>query len=268
MDDLSVKFLKGLAAFGVATGLAACEPQPGDAPAASTTPAAATQPQGATASANSENRINLAECSSPSEGRIHFKIGESLFQVPANIIGDVIPSSMKPPFKREAVKAELQAQAAGGAGCPEKPIDATLLLMKDDLGHPLLEGTVGLVRTPPPQAAQRFAQLTAQLQAKPNRNCKPIGGELLACVGTETRGQRETPVMYVISTDTTQRLNSGGPLAVRCTLDGQKIAGCNIVDQLAGGATFDATLNAGDYSTAGLRSARDAAARKVEALRR
>ena len=268
MNDLGVKFLKGLATCGVVVGLAACEPQPADAPSAGTTPAANPPQQGASASPNAENRINLAECSTPSEGKIFFKVGQSVFQVPANTIGDVIPASMKPPFQREAVKAELQSQASAGGGCPEKPIDTTLLLMKDDLGHPLLEGTIGLVRTPPPQAAQRFAQLTAQLQAKPNRNCKPIGGELLACVGTETRGERETPVMYVISTDTTQKLNSGGPLAVRCTLDGQKIAGCNIVDQMAGGATFDATLNAGDYSTAGLRSARDAAARKVEALRR
>ncbi len=65
----------------------------------------------------------------------------------------------------------------------------------------------------------------------------------LTCVGTETVGQRETPVMYVITTDTSRNLNTGGPLAARCVLqgaqqpaDGQAPAGirsCNIVDEAA-----------------------------------
>ena len=252
-------------ATAMLAGLAACQTNTGDAPTAASTPSATAQ--GSAPAQSGENRVNLAQCSTPSDGNVFFKVGQAVVSVPANIVGDVIPSTMKPPLQREVVKAELQKQAAAGGGCPGKPIDASLLLMRDNLGHPLLEGTIGLVRTPPKAAAQRFAQLTAQLQAKPNRNCKTIGGELLACVGTETRGQQETPVMYVITTDKRHKMQSGGPLAVRCRLDGQKIAGCNIVDHLAGGVTFDATLNAGDYSTAGLLGARDAAARRVEQLR-
>lgn len=244
--------------------LAACAPEPSE-PQQSPAPSTA-QPQ-ATAAAK-ENRVNLAQCQSAALGNVHFEVGGSVLAVPAGAVNDVIPSNMKPPFQKEAVRAELQNQASQGAGCPERPLGATLLLVKDDLGHPLLEGTMGLVRTPPKETAERFAKLTAQLQAKPNRNCKTLAGELLACVGTETRGERDTPVMYVISTDTTQKMNTGGPLAVRCLLGEKKIQGCNIVDQVPGGVTFDATLKAGDYSTALLRGARDAAARKVQDMKR
>lgn len=242
--------------------LGACAPEPGsEQPQAAAT--GTTQP--ATPSAN---RVNLAQCSTPSNGAVHFTVGEARLALPANVVGDVIPANMKPPFNKEEVQKELQAQAAAGAGCPEKPINASLLLMQADFGNTLLQGTVGLVNTPSPQAVQRFAKLTADLQAKPNRNCKTLTGELLACVGTETRGGKETPVMYVITTDTTKRMNTGGPLAVRCVLGEKKIEGCNLVDQLVGGATFDATLNAGDYSTALLSSARQAVLGKLETWRR
>lgn len=244
--------------------LAACAPEPegnqAQAPAQPTSPSASP--------AATDNRINLSQCSSPSNGAVHFRIGQSNLAVPAAIVGDVIPANMRPPFQKEAVQAELQTQANAGAGCPEKPLDAALLLTKSDLGHPLLEGTMGLIRTPSPEAARRFAQLTSQLQAKPNRNCKPLSGELLACVGTETRGGKDTPVMYVITTDTSLKMNTGGPLAVRCLLGENKIQGCRMVDQLANGITFDATLNPGDYSTALLSGARSAAVQRVEALRR
>lgn len=245
-------------------GLAACAPEPGESPQSETPAASVTQ----SAAGATENRVNLAQCQSGSDGKVHFKVGDSVLAVPAKAVGDVIPTNMKPPFKKEQVRAEIQNQASQGAGCPERPLEATLLVVKDDFGHPLLEGTMGLVRTPPKQAAQRFANLTAQLQAKPNRNCKTLAGELLACVGTETRGERDTPVMYVISTDTTQKMNTGGPLAVRCLLGDKKIQGCNIVDQMPGGLTFDASLNAGDYSTALLRGARDAVVRKVRDMQR
>ena len=266
MTDIRVPFRSLTTAAAILFALAACEPQSGGTPTASSKSNTGSQPASSSTDLGN-SQVKLAQCQTPSNGQVYFQFGQSTMQVPAGMIGDVIPSNMRPPFKREEVQAELQKQAAGGAGCPEKPISASLLLMKGNLGHPLLEGTVGVVNTPPKAAAQRFAQLTAQLQAKPNRNCKTIGGELLACVGTETRGEVDTPVMYVITTDTSQKMQSGGPLAVRCLLEGQKIAGCNIVDHLPGGITFDATLNAGDYSTEGLRGARDAVASRLQAMR-
>lgn len=251
------------AVLAATIALSACEMDGETAPAAKTA-----TPEAAAAGDVQNARINLGECSGPRDGNVYFKVGERALAVPGSAVGDVIPTSLTPPYQKEQVKTELQEQARQGGGCPEKPIDAALLLINGDLQHPLLQGTVALVRTPKGDGAKRYAQLTSQLQANPNENCQTIGGDLMACVGTERRGDRQTPVMYVITTDTTKTMNTGGPLAARCVLAGEKIQGCNIVDQLDGGLTYDATLNAGDYSTAGLASARQAANQQITSLLR
>ncbi len=224
-----------------------------------------TAPQSSTGTASSGTGatiINITKCSQPIGNKIFFKVGAAQLGIPSSVIVEAIPSSLRPPIKKEDATRELERQAAAGAGCPDRPLEAVLLVVNERFGHPLLEGTAGLVRAAPGATAQ-FAQLTQQLQQKPTQNCKPLSGELLACVGTETRGSRETPVMYVITTNASEKLNTGGPLAARCTLQETKIQGCNLIDTLPGGLTVDVTLNAGTYTTADLAGARAAALRQI-----
>jgi hypothetical protein len=228
-----------------------------DQTAAAAAPSTAGAPQG-------ENQIRIAKCAEPIGNEVYFRVAESRLKVPGNVVVDAIPANMKPPLKQETVAAELQRQAAQGSGCPEKPLETMLLVVKDELEHPLLEGTIGLIR-PSNDVNQQFARLTRQLQASPTENCRELNGELLQCVGTETRGATETTVMYVITTDRTQNLSTGGPLAIRCVLQEKQIRGCNLIDEIAGNLVIDVTLNAGNYSTADLSGARTAALNKVRA---
>ncbi len=257
-----------LAAF-ILLALAACESTPDDAApgAAAATTAAQTGAAAAPAGAGQE-RISMAECSTPAEGQVHFRVGGSVLAVPAQDVREVIPVGVAAPLQQEAVTAELRSLAAEGAGCPEKPMDAVLLLVGGETGDPLLEGTIGVLRSPPGTITAQFAELTRGLQRNPTQNCRSLNGGLLTCVGTETVGQRETPVMYVITTDPNRNLNTGGPLAARCVLEGEAIRGCNIVDQLPGDLTVDAALNAGTYSTENLASAHGAALARIQSLRR
>jgi len=246
--------------------LAACEPQqtgPDDpAPQTQANAQAGTPPQAG-------DRINLAQCDRPSNGRVHFRLGQTVLAVPADAVRDAIPANLTPPIDQAQVKQALQAQAAQGGGCPGKPIDASLLLVETDLGHPLLQGSIGLLATPPDGISGPFTEVTRTLQQEPTENCRDIGGGLIGCVGAETRGDRRTPVMYVIATDPAARLATGGPLAARCVLNegDNKVRGCSLVDQLPGQIAFDATLAPGTYSAEGLREARARVAATVGALR-
>jgi hypothetical protein len=256
--------LRFAVAAGAMLALAACGGDGEEAPQAQTTPQATPQQQQLK---TGDRQIRMAQCQTATQGKVHFRIGNAVLGVPAPSVADAIPTGIQPPLKKEVVQQELQARVNTGEGCPEKPLSTTLLMLKDDLGHPLLEGSVGLLQSPPGDVTASFAKLTKQLQEKPNRNCKALGSQLIGCVGTETRGDRQTPVMYVISTDTSLKMNSGGPLAARCVLGQDKVQGCNIVDHLAGNVTFDVTLNPGDYSSAGLRAAREAAIARIESFR-
>lgn len=249
-------------AFGF---LAACGSD-GTSTNETTATTATTQQQNSPAVASSD-RISLAQCTQPAGGNVFFRVGDAVFRIPGSNVRDAIPSSLQPPINKGDVKSELQRQAAAGGGCPEKPIDTRLLMLQTNLDHPLLDGTVGLLATPPEGLTATFSKVTRQLQQRPNQNCKQVGADLIGCVGTETRGTVETQVMYVISTDTTQNLASGGPLAARCVLDQGNVRGCNMVDQLPGNVAFDVTLKAGNYTVASLRSARDTAAARITALR-
>jgi hypothetical protein len=252
--------------------LAACETAPAESPAA-TEPAAA---QGAAAGAP-EQRISMADCASPPEGRVYFSLGESVLAVPADDVREVYPTGLQAPVSEEAVTAAIRSRAADGAGCPEKPMEAVLVAVGGGTTDPLLEGTIGILRAPPEAITDQFAKITRDLQRNPTQNCRPVNGGLLTCVGTETAGQRETPVMYVITTDTSRNLNTGGPLAARCVLagaqqpaPGQPAAGirnCNIVDEVPGGLIVDATLKAGTFSTETLAQAHRAALARVQSLR-
>ncbi|MEM7745172.1 MAG: hypothetical protein AAF409_15820, partial [Pseudomonadota bacterium] len=165
--------------------------------------------------------------------------------------------------QRAQIEQAVRTRIAAGEGCPEKPLDTQLLMVEDSLNHPLLSGSLGLLESQQGTITQRFAEVTRQLQQQPTQNCRPLQGDLLACVGTETRGDRQTNVMYLISTDTTIMMNSGGPLAARCVMKDQQVVGCNIVDEYASGVIFDIALAAGEYTSDGLRGARDAALSKL-----
>ncbi len=249
-----------------ATALSACQPSPEDAPEAAATPT--TGQAGAAAAGAGQDRISMAECATPAQGRVHIEIGDAVLAVPAQDVREVIPAGMQAPLQQEAVTARLRELAAQGAGCPEQPMDAVLLLIAGETGNPLLEGTIGVLRSPPGTITAQFAELTRNLQRNPTQNCRQLNGQLIACVGTETVGQRETPVMYVISTVPTETLNTGGPLAARCVIQGESVRGCNIVDQLPGNLTVDAALNPGTYSSESLAAAHEAALARVQSLRR
>ena len=212
--------------------------------------------------------LGLANCSTPSEGRIHFKVADTVLAVPGNIVTDAIPAGMQPPLTKEKVVAEVKTLVEQGVGCPGTPMDAGLLLIKDTPPHPLLEGNMGLLALPPGGITARFAAETKKLQDNPPKGCQPIPeSDLIACAGKEKRGDTEIEVLYVITTDKTETMVSGGPLAARCTRKGEAIEGCNLVDQLPGGLAVDASLKSGRYTTKGLREALDAAIGQVNAMR-
>lgn len=252
----------------VAAGAISACAAPGTEPEATTPAEAPAASAPSAAAAADQTRITMAECPTPSEGLVHFKVGDAELAVPADAVRDAIPAGMQPPLQQEVVARELQSRVAQGAGCPQNPIDATLLMLNADLGHPLLNGDIGLLRSPDGRITEQFADLTRDLQRQPTSNCRELSGDLMACVGTETVGDRQTPVMYVITTDPNETLNTGGPLAVRCVLQEESVRGCNIVDRLPGNLTVDASLNPGTYTTEGLAAAHDAVLRRVETYRR
>ncbi|MEM7189623.1 MAG: hypothetical protein AAF439_08425 [Pseudomonadota bacterium] len=235
-------------------------------PTAETQPTPAPAQQTQTAQAAS-NQVQVLNCTGPTNGSVHFRVGRADLAIPGNLVLDAVPAGMQPPITRESVQAELQARAAQGAGCPGKPIDAGLVLIRDQPQHPLLDGQIGLLRMPPEGITARFAEVTRNLQTSPTRNCQTMGADLIGCVGKENRGGEETDVMYVITTDPSEKMRSGGPLSARCVLKDKAVERCNLIDQLSGNLAIDANLKAGSYSTAGLRAALDIATAKVNGLR-
>ena len=260
-----------LAPLAAAALLAACADDNAATPAAQTTPATTTQPAAGTPAApaqpGQDTRISMAECSTPDGGKVQFKLGNAVLAVPAGTIRDVLPANLRPPIQPEAVAAELQRQAREGYGCPGKPIDARLMVMQDQLGHELLEGTLALLETRSGSIVKGFAEATRRLQQNPTDNCRQLGADLIGCTGKETRGQPETTVLYVVTTNRNAKMASGGPLAARCVLEGDRIGGCNIVDEMPGNVAFDAALRPGTYTTKGLQAAHNAATQKVRSMR-
>ena len=240
----------------------------GDKPETAETPPATTPPAAAETAESTGEMIGLANCPTPSQGKVHFKVADATLAVPGTIVLDAIPAGMQPPITKDRVIAELKAQTAQGKGCPGTPLDAGLLMVQDDLGNPLLDGNVGLLAPPPGGIIERFAAVTRRLQQeRPASSCSPIGEDLISCIGTEKQGDLSTSVMYVITTDKNQNMATGGPLAARCTLDGDKVAGCSLIDSIGGGVVMDASLRSGTYSTEVLRGALDAATARITAMR-
>ena len=248
--------------------LSACASNDGDG----TQTAAADAAKQPAQAQGSGDRINLSQCGQDGMGFVFFKIGQSTLGVPAPSVRDAVPSSLKQPFTAEQVMPELQRQAAAGGGCPEKPIQARYLTWTTEPKSPLLVGDISLANAPAGALTSQFAKVTSQRQAKPTQNCKDVGGNLIGCVGTETKRNRstgaenQTQVMYVITTDRTAKLASGGPLSARCVLEEGKVLGCSLVDELPGNIAFDVTLKPGEYTSQGLASARAEAVANINSL--
>ena len=94
------------------------------------------------------------------------------------------------------------------------------------------------------------------------------GGDLIACTGTESSGSRKTEVMYIVTTDRNKKMNSGGPLAIRCSIQQAQVRGCNIVDRGRGDFIIDAILDQGEYSTSSIEQAWKSALAPVDARRK
>ena len=246
-------------AAAVLVALAACSGGP-DTPE-TPDPATTASTEGAAATTDkSGTGAGLPNCATPSEGRIFFKVADLALAVPGNVVQDVIPANIKPPVTKEKVVAEVKTQTEQGVGCPEKPMDAGLLLVKGDPGHPLLDGSMGMLALPPGGITAGFVAETKRLQDKPTKACQQMSGsDLLACRGREKQGERVTEVLYLITMDKKQNMATGGQLAARCTFKGEAIAGCNLVEKVTGNVVVDVSLKSGLYTTESLRGALDKA---------
>ena len=257
-----------LAAGAVMLALAACQSEPAEPQAAAEPVAESPAPtQAAAGQPVVEERLSTADCATPAQGRVHFSINDVVFAVPGGDVRSVLPAGASPTTEPTQIVEMLRQQTAAGAGCPEKPLDARLLSIGGDFGDPLLGGEIGILGAAPGSITGPFEQTTRELQRNPNQSCKDANGGLLACIGTETVGERQTRVMILVTTDPDRKMATGGPLAVRCLLAENAVRGCNIVDELPGGIAIDAPLRPGTYSTESLAAAHAAAIGAVNAIR-
>lgn len=259
-----------IAAGMLLLALAGCASEPAQPPVSATASAAPAAPA-ATATATGgaqQNPIQMAQCQQPAEGKITFRVGQSVLAVPPAMVRTAIPEGVTPSMQQAEVGQLLRTRTSQGGGCPEKPLETRLLTIGGDPGNPLLTGDIGILAAAPGTINAPFAKITRDLQRNPNENCRELNGQMIACVGTETVGERTTEVMYVVTTDPNRKLVSGGPLAARCIFEQKAIKGCDLVDELPGGIAIDAPLKAGTYSSESLAAAHAAAVRAVNAVRR
>lgn len=264
-----VRIAKRIGLVALAALLTACaEPGAGTDTGAPATPATTTETTTTEPNTGGDTRVGLSRCQQADGGRVHFRLNQTVFAVVPDQIQETIPLGLAPPYTPETVKAALETQTANGGGCPERPLDLLVLAVKTDLGDPLLAGTVGFLAANPGRLSNGYADVTARLQANPPADCQRLGGDLLGCAGTETTGNRRAEVMYLISTNRSLRMNSGGPLAARCSITEGQVTGCNIIDNGPSGVIFDAILTEGDYSTAAFQSAWAAINRSIQTFTR
>lgn len=253
-----LKPIARLSIFGaMLAALAACEPG-----------GSATEGSQPTAETGQQTARVGTKCTTPDGGKVFFKVGEAVLALSPGEIDETIPKGLKRPFTAEDLKAELDRQTNAGGGCPEKPLDMLVLAIRVPADDTLLQGTIGLLATDPNRLSRGYADVTTRLQSNPPQTCKKLGGDLIACTGTESAGNARTEVMYIVTTDPSKKMNSGGPLAIRCAIREAKVSGCNIIDQGQGGFVMDAILKEGQYSSDTLESAWRTALAQIQARRR
>lgn len=231
-----------LAVGALILALAGCEAQSGDADAAADAGQAEAQPAASgTGQPAVEGQLSTADCRTPSEGRVHFRLQDVVFAVPGNDIQTVLPRGVTPDTPAEQVIDQLRRETAEGAGCPETPLEATFLAVAGPAGDPLVADTLMLFRSG--GIAGPYGNLLREMMANSER-CQRGEGGLLACQVVEQDGAEQTDALYLVSTEQNRRLTFGGPLATRCVLADQQIRGCEIVDELPGGIGLRAPLRA------------------------
>lgn len=252
-----------LLAGALLVGLAACE-------STSTEPEAEAPADTATETATAgdgrvEERLTTPECQQPSDDRVFFRLGSSVFAVPGDEVDTVLPPGVTPETPADEVIGQLRAATEQGAGCPEKPLDLALLAVSGPQSDALLADTILLFRSD--GIAGPYGDLTRQMLASPDR-CQSSEGGLIACQAVEQDGAEEIRSLYLVSTDQNQKLSFGGPLAARCMLGEDRIQGCEILDELEGQIGMRAPLKALPESGAELAAAHQTAIERVRPLRR
>lgn len=248
--------------IGALVALTGCETATGDqatgdAQAATATPAAA-------AGEPAEARLTTDNCQRPDGDKVHFRVGSTVFAVPAGDIRTVVPPGVTPQTPTSEVVARLKEETENGAGCPETPLDAALLAVAGPAGNRLLGDTILLV--PSTGGIEQYGELTRQMLANADRCQTPKEG-LLACVAVKQDEPEDVRRLYLVATDRNQTLAFGGPMAARCVVSGEQM-NCEIVDELPGRVGMRVPLRALPESGAELAAAQKAAVAEVRGLRR
>ena len=257
-----------LLAGALLLAVAGCGSEPAE-PAATAEPApAAPAAQGAAATPGPavEERLSTVNCQTPAQNRVFFSVGSTVFAVPGDAVRTVLPPGTTPTTPADQVLANLRAQTAEGAGCPERPLRAALLGVAGPAGDPLLGDAIGLFSSQPGAIAGPYGNLTREMLAN-SAKCQAGEGGLIACPAIEQEGTGQTQSLYLVSTDRNRTLGFGGPLAARCIVVEERIRGCEIVDELPGGVGLRAPLRTLPQSSEGLAAAHRAAVAQVTSLR-
>ncbi|MEL6997877.1 MAG: hypothetical protein AAFP68_06405 [Pseudomonadota bacterium] len=267
MSSRKVSTLNGVIFIGLACVLAACadegQPPAASGEAQSTSQQAASQQaasgQAASPAAAQQSqsigRISLENCQTPDNGNVLFRVSRTTLSIPSTEIQETVPRGLSNTFTAEQAMAELQRQASAGAGCPGKPLDLLALGIQVPDQNTLLRGTIGLIATNSAAQAAEYAKFTTRLQTQTPKTCSEVDGGLLLCPATQKIGNRDVEIAYVVSTDRTKKMRSGGPLAAQCGRQGQSIGNCKLIDLDSQGTAFEASLKNAQFTTASLDQA-------------
>ncbi|MEM7685467.1 MAG: hypothetical protein AAF293_11625 [Pseudomonadota bacterium] len=284
MSSRKMSTLNGVIFIGLACVLVACADE-GHPPAASSeaqsTSQQATSQQATSQQATSQQatspaaaqqsqsigRISLENCQTPDNGKVLFRVSRTTLSIPSTEIQETVPRGLSNTFTAEQAMAELQRQASTGAGCPGKPLDLLALGIQVPDQNTLLRGTIGLIATNSAAQAAEYAKFTTRLQTQTPKTCSQVDGGLLLCPATQKIGNRDVEIAYVVSTDRTKKMRSGGPLAAQCGRQGQSIGNCKLIDLDSQGTAFEASLKNAQFTTASLDQAWRAAQAAIDQRR-
>lgn len=200
------------------------------------------------------NWLDLTACDQSRADLVHYQISGTAISLPQQIVRRLVLLNTSETAQIDQQKP-LAGQLARGTGCPDKPLPIGGVITDSEYQSDLLEGNVSLFATPT-ALLQNYGQLITDLQSsRPANACQPPQGDLILCFGQENLNGQATDVLYIITTDTGQKLNFGAPLFTRCEIRDRKPVGCNLGDLASPEVFFDATLSRLPTSTADLRAA-------------
>lgn len=263
-DRLPLKFLalpaRGLAAAAL-LALAACGDEETPAPQASST----SQVPAAQAKSNI-NWLDLAPCGQPQTGAVHYRIGGAVLVLEQAIVRRVILTQSRLTQGIDPSKS-LGEQLPKGTGCADNPLDVAGVVTKSGFETDLLEGSVTLFPLLPDLIVSYQRVITQLLNERPSNACQAEQDGLLICFGQERQNDIATDVAYVIATDPSKNLATGGPLFARCEIREGRPVGCNLGDAASQQIFYDATLARTPSSDIDLKTAHDQIRQKFGAVR-